>query len=126
MAAADVLVSKLGSTFNEALAAGLPVVAAEPPPGSERVQHRLLEEWGTGRAVRTTDEAVAEVARLLSTPCALEAMRARAGQRRRPDAAPRVARWLDEELNARGLDPGAYGIEVHHRDTETRLRQAQI
>jgi processive 1,2-diacylglycerol beta-glucosyltransferase len=103
MAAADLMVSKLGSMFNEALAAGLPVVAPEPPPGAERVQHRLLEEWGTGRAVRTTAEAVAEVARLLSTPRALEAMRSRARQRRRPDAAPRIARWLDAELTARGL-----------------------
>ncbi|HYY43315.1 MAG TPA: glycosyltransferase [Pyrinomonadaceae bacterium] len=95
MAAADVMVSKLGSMFNEALAVELPIVATEPPPGSERVQYRLLEEWGTGRAVRTTDEAVLEVARLLSTPRALEAMRARARERRRPDAALRIAQWLD-------------------------------
>ncbi|MBV8855799.1 MAG: glycosyltransferase [Acidobacteria bacterium] len=109
MAAADLMVSKLGSTFNEALAVGLPVVAPEPPPGVERVQHRLLEEWGTGRAVRTTAEAVAEVARLLSAPHALEAMRSRARQRRRPDAAPRIARWLDAELTARGLGADTAG-----------------
>ncbi|HJQ34330.1 MAG TPA: hypothetical protein VJ866_19275 [Pyrinomonadaceae bacterium] len=105
LAAADVLVSKPGSTFNEALAVGLPLVAPEPPPGSERVQHRLLEEWGVGRAVRTTDEAVAEAARLLSTPRALEAMRARAKERARPDAAPRIARWLDAALNSRARAP---------------------
>lgn len=104
MAAADVMVSKLGSMFNEALAVELPIVATEPPPGSERAQYRLLEEWGTGRAVRTPDEAVVEVARLLSTPRSLEAMRARARQRRMPDAAPRIARWLDSELTAREHD----------------------
>jgi processive 1,2-diacylglycerol beta-glucosyltransferase len=104
LAAADVMVSKLGSMFNEALAVELPIVALEPPPGSERVQYRLLEEWGTGRAVRTVDEAVSEVARLLATPRALEAMRARARARRRPDAALRIARWLDSELKAREHD----------------------
>jgi processive 1,2-diacylglycerol beta-glucosyltransferase len=107
MAAADVMVSKLGSMFNEALAVELPVVAAEPPPGAERVQYRLLEEWGTGCAVRTACEAVAEVARLLSTPRALEAMRARARERWKPDAAPRIARWLDSELSAREISQAA-------------------
>jgi processive 1,2-diacylglycerol beta-glucosyltransferase len=107
MAAADVMVSKLGSMFNEALAVELPVVAAEPPPGAERVQYRLLEEWGTGCAVRTTCEAVAEVARLLSTPRSLEAMRARARERWKPDAASRIARWLDSELSAREISQAA-------------------
>ncbi len=110
MAAADLMVSKLGSMFNEALAVELPIVALEPPPGAERVQYRLLEEWGTGRAVRTLDEAVSEVARLLSSPRALEAVRARARQRRRPDAARSIARWLDAELSARGLDGRASGF----------------
>jgi processive 1,2-diacylglycerol beta-glucosyltransferase len=100
LSAADLMVSKLGGMFNEALAAGLPIVAPEPPPGAERVQHRLLEEWRVGRAVRTLDEAVAEVSRLLSRPPELEAMRARARQRHRPDAARRIARWLDEKLTA--------------------------
>jgi processive 1,2-diacylglycerol beta-glucosyltransferase len=119
MAGADLMVSKLGSMFNEALAVELPVVAAEPPPGAERLQYRLLEEWGTGRAVRTPDEAVAEVARLLSTPSALDAMRARARQRRVPDAAPRIARWLDSELKARGHD-------CYPSSNETRLDAAVV
>ncbi|MDT5261754.1 MAG: processive 1,2-diacylglycerol beta-glucosyltransferase [Acidobacteriota bacterium] len=101
MSAADLMVSKLGSMFNEALAAELPIVALEPPPGSERVQYHLLEEWGTGRAVRTLDEAVAEVARLLSQPLELDAMRAQVRAHRKPDSARRIARWLDEELSAR-------------------------
>lgn len=100
MAAADLMVSKLGSTFNEALAVGLPIISTKPLPGSERVQYALLEEWGTGRAVRTTGEAVSEVARLLAAPHALAAMRARARERRRPDAAPRLACWLDAQLDA--------------------------
>lgn len=121
MTAADVMVSKLGSMFNEALAVELPIVATEPPPGSERVQYRLLEEWGTGRAVRTTDEAVSEVARLLSTPRTLEAMRARAREMRRPDAASRIAQWLHEELKARGLDECARGSGDCVSDAEARV-----
>jgi UDP-N-acetylglucosamine:LPS N-acetylglucosamine transferase len=119
MAGADMMVSKLGSMFNEALAVELPIVGLEPPPGAERVQYRLLEEWGTGRAVRTPDEAAAEVARLLSAPRALEAMRARARERRRPDAAPRIARWLDLELSAR-----EHGDRVSN--TEVRLGAAAV
>src|SRR2546423_15589593 len=98
------MVSKLGSMFNEALAVELPIVALEPPPGSERVQYRLLEEWKTGRAVRTLDEAIGEVARLLSRPDELGAMRERARARHKPDAARRIARWLDDELIARRFD----------------------
>jgi processive 1,2-diacylglycerol beta-glucosyltransferase len=103
MAAADLMVSKLGGMFNEALATGLPVVALEPPPGAERVQYRLLEEWRVGRAVRTLDEMTGEVARLLSRPREIEAMRANARARRGLDAAGRIARWLDEELSARSF-----------------------
>ncbi|HST53833.1 MAG TPA: glycosyltransferase [Pyrinomonadaceae bacterium] len=101
MSAADLMVSKLGGMFNEALATGLPVVATEPPPGAERVQYGLLEEWRVGRAVRTTGEAAREVARLLSRPDEIEAMRARARRRRKLDAASRIARWLVEESSAR-------------------------
>lgn len=126
MAAADLMVSKLGSMFNEALAVELPIVATEPPPGSERVQYRLLEEWGTGRAVRTTGEAVTEVARLLSTPRALEAMRARVRDRRRPDGAPRIARWLDAELSARGLDGRARDLGDYSADEDARVGAAAV
>jgi processive 1,2-diacylglycerol beta-glucosyltransferase len=104
MSAADLMVSKLGSMFNEALASELPIVALEPPPGAERVQYRLLEEWGTGRAVRTPDEAVGAVARLLLQPRELDAMRVQARAHRKPDAARRIAQWLDDELSARRFD----------------------
>ena len=36
MRAADLMVSKLGSMFNEAIASELPIIALEPPPGAER------------------------------------------------------------------------------------------
>ncbi|PYS76592.1 MAG: hypothetical protein DMF66_13850 [Acidobacteria bacterium] len=101
MHAADLLVSKLGSTFNEAVAAGLPIVAMEPPPGSERVQYRLLDEWQIGCAVRTLDEVVEAVARLLAHPQELGALRERARARRLPDAAPRVASWLGQAVSRR-------------------------
>ena len=102
MRASDLLVSKLGTTFDEALACELPIVALEPPPGSERAQYRLLEEWGTGRAVRSLDELAATVARLLAHTDEIDAMRAKARELRKTDAAARVARWVLEEMRRRG------------------------
>ena len=101
MRAADLMVSKLGSTFNEAIASGLPIIALEPPPGSERVQYRLLEEWKVGCGVRTLDEVVTEVKRLLSDPRSLMQMRARSHAHRTPDVCGRIARWLVEALGAK-------------------------
>ena len=94
MRASDVMVSKLGNTFDEAIAAELPIVALEPPPGSERVQYKLLDEWGVGSAVRTVDEMADTIARLLRHPAELEAMRARARGRRLVGAADVIAKWL--------------------------------
>ncbi|HEY0407564.1 MAG TPA: glycosyltransferase, partial [Pyrinomonadaceae bacterium] len=82
MAAADLMVSKLGSMFNEAIAMELPIIALEPPPGSERLQYRLLEEWKVGRAVRTLDEVVEQVTHLLTHPQEIQTMRERARARR--------------------------------------------
>ena len=75
MRAVDLMISKLGNTFDEAVAAELPLVALEPPPGSERVQYRLLDKWNVGRAVRTIDEMVEVIVRLLASPGELAMMR---------------------------------------------------
>ena len=99
MAAADLMVSKLGSMFNEAIAARLPIVALEPPPGAERVQYRLLAEWQVGCPVRTLDEVLMTVTDLLAHPQKLAAMRAQARARRKLDAAERIARWLAANTN---------------------------
>lgn len=99
MHAADLMVSKLGGMFNEAIASELPIVALEPPPGSERVQHRLLDQWQIGRAVRTMDQLVETVTDLLDQPRKLSAMRAQMRARRSTDAAERIASWLDEALH---------------------------
>jgi len=96
MWAADLMVSKLGSMFNEAIASELPIIALEPPPGSERVQYRLLEEWQVGCAVRSLDEVVQRVDHLLSQPQLLEEMRGRARAHRTLGASQRIARWLVE------------------------------
>lgn len=103
MSAADVMVSKLGSMFNEAVASELPIIALEPPPGAERVQYGLLEEWGIGRAVRTLDEVVEQVARLFCEPQLLQEMRGRARAHRNPDVARRIAAWLGEALDRQSL-----------------------
>ncbi|HKC63488.1 MAG TPA: glycosyltransferase, partial [Pyrinomonadaceae bacterium] len=94
MHAADLLVSKFGNTFVEAIAAELPLIGLEPPPGSERVQYRLLEEWGTGRAVRDIDELAEVVAELLNNRERLNAMRRRAREHNQRDAGALIAEWV--------------------------------
>jgi processive 1,2-diacylglycerol beta-glucosyltransferase len=94
MCAADLMVSKLGSMFNEAIASELPIIALEPPPGAERVQYRLLEEWKVGRAVRTLDEGVEQVASLLSQPQLLAEMRKQSKAHYQPGVSQRLAHWI--------------------------------
>ena len=101
MHAADLMVSKLGSMFNEAIAAELPIIAMEPPPGAERVQYRLLEEWKVGCAVRTLDDLVERVAGLLAHPAALQEMRDRARAHHSPNVTARIARWLVQAVDKR-------------------------
>jgi len=100
MRAADLLISKLGNAFDEAIAAELPLIALEPPPGSERAQYELLGNWGTGRAVRTLDELLATVKQLLADERECARMRANARARKHTDAASRLARWLADDKNA--------------------------
>jgi len=96
MWAADLMVSKFGSMFNEAIASELPILAMEPPPGAERVQYRLLEEWQVGCAVRSLDEVVERVGHLLVHPELLEQMRQKARAHRTFGVSQRIARWLVE------------------------------
>jgi processive 1,2-diacylglycerol beta-glucosyltransferase len=100
MEAADVIVSKPGHTFDEAIATELPMVVLPPPPGSEEVQYRLLSEWGVGRAVRTIEEMVAEVTRLLTDAASRESCRASAERRRNAEAANRIAQWVERDVAA--------------------------
>ena len=104
MCAADLMVSKLGGMFNEAIASELPIVAMEPPPGSERVQYRLLEKWNVGCAVRTLDDVVERVADLIGQPHLLEEMRRQIRAHQTPNASQRIARWLVKTLSERDLD----------------------
>jgi len=107
MEAADLLVGKLGHTFDEAIATELPIVALPPPPGSERVQYRLLDVWGVGHAVGSLDEMAAVVERLLGDPARLDALRQAAARRRRTDAAGRIAGWILERTADRAAAPFA-------------------
>jgi processive 1,2-diacylglycerol beta-glucosyltransferase len=112
MCGADLMVSKLGSMFNEAIASELPIIALDPPPGSERVQYRLLEEWKVGCAVRTLDELVMKVADLLSQPQLLQEMRERARARRGPDVSRRIAQWLIEAIEEKRHNSNSQQVDV--------------
>jgi len=94
MSAADLMVSKLAGMFDEAIACGLPLVSLEPPPGAERLQHALLDEWGVGRAVWSIEELTQTVSQLLHDPSQLAEMRKNARSRKPQNAARRVAKWL--------------------------------
>jgi len=100
MRAADLLVSKLGNTFDEAIAAELPLIALEPPPGSERVQYKLLDEWGVGHAVRTVDQMVETVSHLMEHKEKLNVMRSKARARKGKDSAALIAGWLSGQKQA--------------------------
>jgi len=69
MAAADLLLSKPGaSTVNEAINAGLPLVAFDPLPGNERRLCDCIEKWQVGCWARHTEDISAIVNHLLSSP----------------------------------------------------------
>ncbi len=96
--AAEIMISKLGNTFDEAMACGLPIVALPPPPGAERVQYETLEKLGVGRGVKTVAEAVDTAIGLLKNNNALEKMRMNAVIFQRNEAAKKVALWLRERV----------------------------
>ena len=101
MRVADLLISKPGGmTTAEALAAGLPMCIVNPKPGQEeRNSDHLLEE---GIAVKCNDLGTLtfKIQRLLDDPERLDAMRARALNFARPQAAKMVVNTLlDESQN---------------------------
>ncbi len=98
MCAADLMVSKLGGMFNEAIASELPMVALKPPPGAERVQHGLLDEWGIGCAVHTVEELADRVTRLLAQPSELKRIRENARTHFKSGVSRRIAEWLVHTL----------------------------
>lgn len=107
MRAADLMVSKPGHTFDEAIASGLPLVSLPPPPGSERVQYRLLDEWNVGRGVRDLDELATVLTRLLGDAGELAALRASVAGRRIGGAAGSIARWLRDAAPADAVPASA-------------------
>ena len=127
MSAADLMVSKLGSMFNEAMASELPIIALEPPPGSERVQYRLLEEWKVGCAARTLDDAVERVESLLAQPHLLNEMREQTRAHCGRSATARIAGWLKEALDAQSSDRVREGSETKsHSPWANSYRTAAI
>lgn len=88
MAAADLLLSKPGaSTVNEAITAGLPLVAFDPLPGNERRLCDNIERWDVGRWARHADDISEILNHLLSHPEARLRLRAKAQAMALPHAA---------------------------------------
>ena len=107
MRAADLMVSKPGHTFDEAIASGLPLVSLPAPPGSECVQYRLLDEWNVGRGVRDLDELATVLTQLLGDADQLSALRASVAARRATGAAGSIARWLRAAASAAAVSASA-------------------
>lgn len=92
MAAADLALSKPGaSTVIEALDSGLPLLAFDPLPGSERRTCDWIEKNGVGLWVRDASQIAPAVSNLLGTPGELERLRQNALARARPRAAYEAA-----------------------------------
>ena len=98
MNAADILISKLGLTFYESMTCGLPIVALEPPPGAERIQHALLENFGVGRAVRSLEEMSQAVHELLNDEILLKKMREKTAFLGQPQASEKLVSWMRERI----------------------------
>lgn len=98
--AGDVLISKLGNTFDEAVACRLPIIALEPPPGAERVQFELLEKWNVGRTAESLNALVKIVGELLGKPRILAEMRENAADYGKPNAAEKIAGWIAGQIGA--------------------------
>lgn len=96
--AADVLISKLGLTFYEAMSCGLPIIALEPPPGAERIQFERLDESGAGRAAKSVADAVEIAEDLLKNPEKLARLKRQAKSFRQINAAGKVAEWLADNI----------------------------
>ncbi len=97
MAASDLAVTKSGGlTTSECLAQGLPMLVVMPTPGQEERNADYLLEHGV--ALKAYDEAglAYKLRLLLEEPGRLQAMRTRARQLGRPDAAASILRLVLE------------------------------
>ena len=88
MSASDVLVSKAGgSTFFEAAACELPMLAIHPLPGNEERTCAWIEKWQAGIWIRDSRDLASTIEDLLSHPDKLLRLRERARSLARPWAA---------------------------------------
>jgi processive 1,2-diacylglycerol beta-glucosyltransferase len=108
MAAAGLLLSKPGaSTVNEAITAGLPLVAFEPLPGNERRLCDGIEKWQVGCWALRTEDISAIVNYLLSSPEGRLRLRKNAQAMAQPHAARHAAEavlecWQSQSREKRG------------------------
>src|SRR5262249_1662665 len=117
MAAADVMVSKLGGlTTFEALATRLPIIAdttTQPMPQESRTAH-LISGHNAGVLLERASDIAPIIRRLLHDPAEHAAMRAAASRIAIPDATRRIVdelmRKIEERVQVRPpeIEPGEY------------------
>ena len=99
MALSDLVVAKAGGlTVTEALGQGKPLVLYHVIPGQERANAAYVESRGAAVIARSPEAAAQAVARCVSDPAALEAMRLAASRLGRPDAADQILREVVKPL----------------------------
>ena len=81
----SIMVTKPGGLMtSECMAKGVAMVLTEPVPGQEAANARLLVREGAAVVASTTDQIIAQVARLLNAPAELAALRANARRLHQP------------------------------------------
>ena len=99
MALSDLVVAKAGGlTVTEALGQGKPLVLYHVIPGQERANAAYVESRGAAVVTRSPGAAAQAVARCVSDPAVLDAMRLAASRLGRPDAADQILREVVKPL----------------------------
>lgn len=107
MAAADVMVSKLGGlTTFEALASRLPIIAdtTTPPMPQESQTANLISKYDAGILLKRAGDVVPIVRRLIHEPADLASMRMAASRIAIPDATKRIVAELMRKTEDRGSE----------------------
>lgn len=100
-----------GLAVSEALARGIPLLAFRPIAGQEDANVAFIKRHHVGQLIKTPEQAVAAVRRLIQFPAELKAAKERARSLGFPDAAYRAARQVLEDIGVtpQPIDPQKSG-----------------